>query len=145
MYIKKKKKKTWIQKDTCTLMFLAVLFRVVKTEKQTKCPLTLEWIKKMWYTHTHTHTHTHTCVCVHNGILLCHRNNKMCHLQHMGGLGGFPGDLDGKEFACSTGDKGLISGSGRSPWEGNGKPLQYSYLENPMDRDRQILYGIPCM
>ena len=45
-------------------MFLAVLFRVVKTEKQTKCPLTLEWIKKMWYTHTHTHTHTRVCVCI---------------------------------------------------------------------------------
>ena len=34
----------------------------------------------------------------------------------------------------NTGDLGLIPGSGRSPGEGNGKPLQYSSLENPMDR-----------
>ena len=40
----------------------------------------------------------------------------------------------GKESACSTGDPGLIPGSGRSPGEGNGNPPQYSCLENPMDR-----------
>ena len=37
------------------------------------------------------------------------------------------------ESACSAGDLGLIPGSGRSPGEGNGNPLQYSCLENPMD------------
>ena len=36
--------------------------------------------------------------------------------------------------ACNTGDPGLIPGLGRSPGEGNGNPLQYSCLENPMDR-----------
>ena len=40
----------------------------------------------------------------------------------------------GKEYACNTGNLGLIPGSGRSPGEGNGNPLQYSCLENPMDR-----------
>ena len=40
----------------------------------------------------------------------------------------------GKESACSAGDPGLIPGLGRSPREGNGTPLQYSCLENPMDR-----------
>ena len=40
----------------------------------------------------------------------------------------------GKESACSAGDLGLIPGSGTSPGEGNGNPLQYSCLENPMDR-----------
>ena len=40
----------------------------------------------------------------------------------------------GKSSACNGGDPGLIPGSGRSPGEGNGKPLQYSCLENPMDR-----------
>ena len=40
----------------------------------------------------------------------------------------------GKESACSAGDPGLIPGSGRSPGEGNGNPLQYSSLGNPMDR-----------
>ena len=42
--------------------------------------------------------------------------------------------LSGKESACSVGDLGLIPGSGRSPGEGNGNALQYSYLENSMDR-----------
>ena len=40
----------------------------------------------------------------------------------------------GKESACSAGDPGSIPGSGRSPGEGNGNLLQYSCLENPMDR-----------
>ncbi len=44
------------------------------------------------------------------------------------------GDSDGKESACNAGDPGSIPGSGRSPGEGNGNPLQYSCLENPMDR-----------
>ena len=44
------------------------------------------------------------------------------------------GGSDGKESACNTGDPGLIPGLGRSPGEGNGNPLQYSCLENSMDR-----------
>jgi hypothetical protein len=47
---------------------------------------------------------------------------------------GFHGVSDVKESACNTRDPGLIPGSGRLPGEGNGYPLQYSYLENPMDR-----------
>ena len=47
---------------------------------------------------------------------------------------GFPGGSDSKESACSTGDLGLILGSRRSPGEGNGNPLQYSRLGNPVDR-----------
>ena len=46
---------------------------------------------------------------------------------------GFPGGSDGKESVCSAGDSGLIPGSGRSPREGNGNPLQYFCLENCMD------------
>ena len=45
----------------------------------------------------------------------------------------FPGGSDGKASACNAGDLGLIFGSGRFPGEGNGKPLQYSCLENSMD------------
>ena len=41
---------------------------------------------------------------------------------------------DGKESACNVGDQGSISGSGSSRGEGNGNPLKYSCLENPMDR-----------
>ena len=47
---------------------------------------------------------------------------------------GFPGGLDGKESGCNAGDPGLIPGSERPPEEGNGNPLQYSCLENSMDR-----------
>ena len=43
----------------------------------------------------------------------------------------FPGGSNGKASACNAGDPGLSPGSGRSPGEGNGNPLQYSYLENP--------------
>ena len=44
------------------------------------------------------------------------------------------GGSDGKESACNAGDPGSIHGSGRSPGEGNGNPVQYSCLENSMDR-----------
>ena len=47
---------------------------------------------------------------------------------------GFPGGAEVKVSACNSGDLGSISGSGRSPGEGNGNPHQYSCLENPMDR-----------
>ena len=46
----------------------------------------------------------------------------------------FPGGSDGKASACNVGDLGSIPGPERSPGEGNGNPLQYSCLENPMDR-----------
>ena len=46
----------------------------------------------------------------------------------------FPGGLDGKVSVYNAGDLGSIPGSGRSPGEGNGNPLQYYYLENPMER-----------
>ena len=47
---------------------------------------------------------------------------------------GFPGGSDCKESTGNAGDSGSIPGSGRSPGEGNGNPLQYSCLENPKDR-----------
>ena len=47
---------------------------------------------------------------------------------------GFPGGSDSKESTCNAGDPSLIGGSGRSPEEGNGYPLQYSSLENPKNR-----------
>ena len=49
-------------------------------------------------------------------------------------VGGFPGDSEVKVSAYNAGDLGSIPGSGRSSGEGNGNPLQYSSLENPMDR-----------
>ena len=47
---------------------------------------------------------------------------------------GFPGGSEVKASARNAGDLGLIPGLGRSPGKGNGNPLQYSCLENPMDR-----------
>ena len=49
-------------------------------------------------------------------------------------LKGFPGDSGVKNLPANAGDTGSIPGSGGSPGEGNGNPLQYSCLENPMDR-----------
>ena len=56
----------------------------------------------------------------------------------------FPSGSDGKAPAYNAGDPGSIPGSGRFPGEGNGKPLQYSCLENPMDRVAwwAVVYGV---
>ena len=56
----------------------------------------------------------------------------------------FPSGSDGKESACNVGDPGSISGLGRSPGEGNGNPLQYSCLENPMNERawRATVHGV---
>ena len=57
---------------------------------------------------------------------------------------GFPSGSDGKEFACNAGELSSIPGSGVSPGEGNGNPLQYSGLGNPMDRGAwwTIIHGV---
>ena len=57
---------------------------------------------------------------------------------------GLPGGSDVKESARDSGDRGSIPGSGRSPGEGNGNPLQYSCLGNPMDRGawRATVHGV---
>ena len=49
----------------------------------------------------------------------------------------FPSDSENEESACSAGDPDSIPGSGRSPGERNGYPLQYACLENSMDREPQ--------
>ena len=51
------------------------------------------------------------------------------------GILGFPGGSAGKESTCNAGELGSIPGLGRSSGEGNGYPLQYSGLKNPMDRE----------
>ena len=57
---------------------------------------------------------------------------------------GFPCGSDGEESACNAGDLGSIPGLGRAPVEGKGYPLQYSSLENPMDRGAWLaaVYGV---
>ena len=56
----------------------------------------------------------------------------------------FPGGSDGKASACNAGDPGSVPGLGRTPGEGNGNPLQYSCLENPMDKGawQAIVHGV---
>ena len=56
----------------------------------------------------------------------------------------FPGGSDSKEAACNVGDTGSIPGLGRSPGEGHGYPLQYSCLENSMDRGafQAVAHGV---
>ena len=65
-----------------------------------------------------------------SGILLKDGFRKAMSLVRLG----TPFGSDGRESACTAGDLGYIPGWGRSPGEGNGYPLQYSCLENPMDR-----------
>ena len=65
---------------------------------------------------------------------LCIDHKYPSHLPLVRLIQGFPGGSDGKESTHNTGDLGSIPGLGRSPGEGNDKALQYSCLENPMDR-----------
>ena len=87
-------------------MYIATLFIVAKIWKHLSV---YQWMNG-WIPHTYS------------GMLFSHRKE------------GFPGDADNKESACNSGDPGLISLLWRSPGEGNGNLLQYSCLENPMDR-----------
>ena len=67
-YISKKNLKILIQKDTCTLIFIAALFTIAKIWKQPKGPSTDEWIKKMWY----------VCTMEYYSVI---KRMKFCHLQ----------------------------------------------------------------
>ena len=58
----------------------------------------------------------------------------LSYLQRLGENTGFPDGSVGRNLPASATDVGLTPGSGRSPGEGNGKPLQYSCLGSPMDR-----------
>ena len=49
LYVYLKKMKTLTQKDTCTPVFIAMLFTIAKIQKQPKCPSTDEWLEKLWY------------------------------------------------------------------------------------------------
>ena len=60
-------------------------------------------------------------------LIVSHLHSGICFNQC------FPGGSEGKVSACNAGNPGSIPGLGRSPGEGNGNPLQYFCLENPMD------------
>ena len=88
--------------------------------------------------HTHTHTHTHTHMTARLMGQLMDISFWLLTLLSLG----FPGGLDGKESAWNAGDPGSIPGLGKSPGEGNGYQLQYSCLENHMDRGAGGLQSI---
>jgi len=88
------------------------------------------------HTHIRTHTHTHTHTGFSNASVVKNppamQEMQETRVQSLGREGLKPVLwLSGKEF---TGDVGLIPGLGQSPGEGNGNPLQYSCLENPLNR-----------
>ena len=74
------------------------------------------------YTHTYTHTYIHTYIYIHT------HTHTYIYI-------GLPCSSNSKEPACDAGDQGLIPELGSSSGEGNGNPLQYSCLENPIDRE----------
>ena len=78
--------------------------------------------------------HDYRAYALKPGSRNCWSPCTLCFCTTAGEATGFPGGSDGKVSACNAGDPGSIPGSGRSSGEGNGSPLQYSCLENPMDR-----------
>ena len=76
------KMKTLIQKESCTLAFKAALFMIAKTQKQPKCPLTYEWIKKMWDTHTYIHRHTNNEIYEREvSFQMLNQKDKCCNIR----------------------------------------------------------------
>ena len=82
------------------------------------------------YVYTCAHVYTTNFVCMYTNMYAC--------------VNSFPGGSEVKNLLCDTGDSGSIPGSGRSLGEGNGNLVQYSCLENPMDRGawRATVHGV---
>ena len=90
-----KETKALIWKDTCTPMFTAALFTIVKVQKQPKCPSTDEWIEKMWYIYIYAYICmwdiyiSHTYIHTHKGIILSHKKEwNFAIWSNMDGTGG---------------------------------------------------------
>ena len=94
------------------------------------CFTLLLFTKRIMFIHNIMHQRT-LPLCL-NGKLKCLCSGSCPHVVVHRKVG-FPGGSEVKASACNAGDRGLIPGLGRSPGEGNGNPLQYSCLENPMD------------
>ena len=86
----------------------------------------------------------YACLGIGASTCLLRTSIHSAYVEHLLRVWGFPGDSDDKESACNVGDPGLIPGSGKSSGEGNGNPLQYSCLENSMDRRawQAIVHGV---
>ena len=129
------------ERDTYTPMFITALFIIARTWKQPRCPLAHEWIRKLWYIYTMEYYSaikknalesvlmrwTELEPIIQNEVSQKekHQYSILTHID------GFPGGSEVKSSVCNAGDLGSIPGSGRSPGEGNGNPLQCSCLENP--------------
>ena len=74
------------------------------------------------------------CTAIKRTAKFFHMKRSHCSLN-------FTDGSDGKQYVCNVGDLGSISESGRSPGKGNDNPLQYSCLENSMDRETWVLVG----
>ena len=86
----------------------------------------------------------YACLGIGASTCLLRTSIHSAYVEHLLRVWGFPGDSDDKESACNLGNPGLIPGSGKSSGEGNGNPLQYSCLENSMDRGawQAIVHGV---
>ena len=73
----------------------------------------------------------YTCQVIYNSEKLFRKTPVLLINSYLLTMRGFPGASVVKESTCNAGDPGSIPGSGRSPGEGTGNPLQYSCLENP--------------
>ena len=96
-------------------MFIAALFTIARTWKQSRCPSANEWIRKPWYIYTMKY-YSAVKKNAFESVLM-----RWMKLEPVV----FPGGSDGKASACNAGDPGSVPGSGRSPGEGYGNPLQF--------------------
>ena len=136
--------KTYIHTKTCTWMFMEALFITAKIWRQPGCPSVGDWInyaiarpwniqhKKENELPSHETTwRKQKCISPSERSQIEKAKYYAIPIIRYHGL---PCGSDGRESACSAGDLGSILRSGISPGEGNGNPLQYTCLENPMDR-----------
>ena len=119
-------------------MFIAALFTIARTWKQPRCPLTDERIKKLWYRYPVEYYSTMKRNAFES-VLMRWMNlepiiksevsqKEKDKYRILTYIWGFAGGSEGKESARNAEDLGLIPGSGRSPGEENGNPLQCSCL-----------------
>ena len=94
----------------------------------------VQWgtFKRSWVVEFQNHSCSWAVTWRIDGRDRVHLSDAMIRLKFM--EVGFPGGSDCKESTCNAEDLGSVPGLGRFPTEGNGYPLQYSCLENPMDR-----------
>ena len=138
IYPKNMKLLTW--KDICTLVLIAALFTIANIWKQSKCPVTddVQYIYYVFIRGLQMATHSGTLAwkiprMEKPGRLQSMESQRVRHDWETS-LSFLSGCSDGKESTYNAGDLGSIPGSGRSPREGNGNPLQYSCLVNSMDK-----------